>query len=162
MYSVAEYCSPVWARSAHCKKVDIELNHIISGTVRSTQTEWLPVLSNIAPHDLRRLSHTSKTILKLSTFQNLPLQKDILEHHPIKLSSRNPIWRNKVSEEPIEELWKKRWGVAETRNKTLVTDTTIKVPGWDLTRAQWTTLNRIRVEQGRCNCLLHKWGMFNS
>lgn len=64
VYSVAEYCSPVWARSAHCKKVDVQLNHtmrIISGTVRSTQTEWLPVLSNIAPTDLRRLSHTSKT-----------------------------------------------------------------------------------------------------
>jgi hypothetical protein len=71
----------------------------------------------------------------------LPLQKDILEHSPIRLSSRNPIWRNKVPKELIEELWKKRWGVAETRNKTLVTDPTIKVPGWDLTRAQWTILN---------------------
>jgi len=111
VYSVAEYCSPVWARSAHCKKVDVQLNHtmrIISGTVRSTQTEWLPVLSNIAPPDLRRLSHISKTILKLSTFQNLPLQKDILEHPPIRLSSKNPIWRNKVPEEPKKELWKKR------------------------------------------------------
>lgn len=135
---------------------------IISGTVRSTQTEWLPVLSNIAPPDLRRLLHTSKTILKLSTFQNLPLQKDILEHPPIRLSSRYNIWRNKLPEEPIEGLWKKRWGIAEIRNKTLVTDPTIKVPGWDLTRAQWTTLNSIKVEQGRCNYLLHKWGMSDS
>jgi len=52
--------------------------------------------------------------------------------------------------------------MAETRNKTLVTDPIIKVPGWDLTRAQWTTLNHIRVEQGRCNYLLHKWGMSDS
>ncbi|VVC33100.1 Hypothetical protein CINCED_3A001511 [Cinara cedri] len=37
-----------------------------------------------------------------------------------------------------------------------------KVPGWDSTRAIWTTLNRIRSEQGRCNYLLHKWGMVDS
>jgi|UniRef100_A0A2S2QPE9 hypothetical protein len=38
VYNVAKYCVPVWARSAHCKKVDVQLNEtlrIISGTVRS-------------------------------------------------------------------------------------------------------------------------------
>lgn len=135
---------------------------IISGTVKSTQTEWLPVLSNIAPPDLRRLSHTTKTLLKLSTIQNLPLQKNILEHLSIRLRSRHPIWRTDAPEESIEGLWKKRWELSETRNKTLVPDPTIKVPGWDLTRAQWTALNCIRTEQGRCNYLLLKWEMADS
>jgi len=36
VYSVAEYCSPVWFNSIHAKKVDIKLNQsmrIISGTI---------------------------------------------------------------------------------------------------------------------------------
>jgi hypothetical protein len=56
VYSVAEYCAPVLARSIHCAKIDVQLNHtmrIISGTVRSTQTIWLPTLSNIAPPRLK-------------------------------------------------------------------------------------------------------------
>lgn len=39
VYSVAEYCAPVWARSAHCHKVDTELNHtmrIVTDTVKPT------------------------------------------------------------------------------------------------------------------------------
>jgi len=134
---------------------------IILETLKSTQTEWLSVLPNIGPPDLQRLSHTSKTILKLSIFQNLPLKKDILEYPPIRLRSRHPIWRTDTLEEPIR-LWKKQWKLVESRNKTLVTDPTIKVPGWELTGARWTALNRIRTEQGRCNYLLHKWGMADS
>ncbi|VVC25095.1 Reverse transcriptase domain [Cinara cedri] len=75
VYSVAEYCAPVWARSAHCRKVDTQLNHtmrIISGTVRSTQTECLSKLSNISPPDLRRLTHTKKIIEKINRLPNLP------------------------------------------------------------------------------------------
>ena len=52
VYSVAEYCSPVWAGSCHTKKVYTILNsamRIISGTLKSTPTQWLPTLSHIAP-----------------------------------------------------------------------------------------------------------------
>jgi len=51
-YSAAEYCAPVWSRSAHTSQVDVQLNstmHLISGTLRSTPLPWLPVLSNIEP-----------------------------------------------------------------------------------------------------------------
>lgn len=82
-----------------------------------------------------------------------------MEHPSIRLRSRHPIKRHEVPEEPTERLWKKPWDIVETRNKALVTDPTIKVPGWDFTRAQWTTLNRIRTEQGRSNYLQHKWGI---
>lgn len=86
--------------------------------------------------DLQRPSHTTKTILKLSTFQNLPLQKDILEYPPsIRLGSRHPIRHTEVPEESIERIWKERWELAEIHNKTLVPDPTIKVPGWDFIHA---------------------------
>jgi len=37
-YSAAEYCDPVWSRSAHTSLVDVQLNstmHLISGTLHS-------------------------------------------------------------------------------------------------------------------------------
>lgn len=93
VYSVAEYCTPV---CAHCRKVDIQvqLNHtmrIISGTVRSTETEWLPILSTIAPPNLRRLAHTKNMIEKINILPNLPLKKDMTEYPPLRLKSRAPI-----------------------------------------------------------------------
>jgi len=108
VYSVADYCAFVWARSAHCKKVDVQLNNtmrIITGTVRSTQLDWLPVLSNIAPPDLRRKVHTESMILKLSNYPDLPVQIVIANHPPKRLSSRKPIWSMARSNKSIEEMW---------------------------------------------------------
>jgi len=42
-YSAAEYCAPVWSRSAHTSQVDVQLNstmRLISGTLRSTLLPW--------------------------------------------------------------------------------------------------------------------------
>jgi len=47
--SVAEYCALVWARSAHTKNVDAQLNRsmrIISGCIKSTKLQWLPVATS--------------------------------------------------------------------------------------------------------------------
>lgn len=41
VYSVTEYCAPVWLKNVHCNNVDAQLNHamrIIAGTIKSTQT----------------------------------------------------------------------------------------------------------------------------
>lgn len=62
----------------------------------------------------------------------------------------------------ISYLWTKRWEQSEIRIRDLIKEPFKKVPGWDSTRVIWTTLNRIRSEQGRCNYLLHKWGMVDS
>ena len=43
-YSAAEYCAPVWSRSAHTSRVDVQLNstmRLISGTLRSTPSSAL-------------------------------------------------------------------------------------------------------------------------
>jgi len=51
-YPAAEYCAPVWSRSAHTSQVDVQLKstmRLISGTLHSTPLPWLPVLSNIEP-----------------------------------------------------------------------------------------------------------------
>ena len=83
-YSVAEYCAPVWRNSAHTHLVDVQLNNTmrtITCAVRCTRTDWLPVLSSIAPADIRREVATSRTILRTRGKPELPLLTDI-DFHP--------------------------------------------------------------------------------
>ena len=59
VYSAAEYCAPVWYRSAHTRLIDSVLNdalRIVTGCLRPSPTDHLPVLSGIQPAELRRLS----------------------------------------------------------------------------------------------------------
>ena len=61
VYSTAEYCAPVWSRSAHTRLIDSVLNdalRIVTGCLRPTPTDHLPVLSGIQPAELRRLGAT--------------------------------------------------------------------------------------------------------
>ena len=61
VYSTAEYCAPVWCRSSHTRLIDNVLNDalsIVTGCLRPTPTDQLPVLSGIQPAELRRLGAT--------------------------------------------------------------------------------------------------------
>ena len=61
VYSTSEYCAPVWCRSAHTRLIDSVLNdalRIVTGCLRPTPTDHLPVLSGIQPAELRRLGAT--------------------------------------------------------------------------------------------------------
>jgi len=67
-YLAAEYCAPVWSRSAHTSQIDVQLNstmRLISGTLRSTPLPWLPVLSNIELPALQRKAATDKLVEKI-------------------------------------------------------------------------------------------------
>ena len=47
VHSIAEYCEPVWCRSAHTRLIDSVLNdalRIVTGCLRPTPTDHLPVL----------------------------------------------------------------------------------------------------------------------
>ena len=61
VYSTAEYCAPVWCRSAHTRLIDSVMNNalrIVTGCLRPTPTDHLPVLSGTQPAELRRLGAT--------------------------------------------------------------------------------------------------------
>ena len=61
VYSTAEYCTPVWCRSAHTRLIDSVLNdalRIVAGCLCPTPTDHLPVLSGIQPAELRRMGAT--------------------------------------------------------------------------------------------------------
>ena len=50
VYSTAEYCAPVWCRSAHTRLIDSVLNdalRIVTGCLRPTPTDHLPLLPDL-------------------------------------------------------------------------------------------------------------------
>ena len=58
VYSTAEYCAPIWCCSTHTRLIDSVLNdalRIVTGCLRPTPTDYLPVLSGIQPAELSRL-----------------------------------------------------------------------------------------------------------
>ena len=61
VYSAAEYCAPVWCHNAHTRLIDSVLNdalRIVTGCLRPTLTDHLPVLSGIQPAELRQMGVT--------------------------------------------------------------------------------------------------------
>ena len=61
VYSAAEYCAPVWCHSAHTHLINSVLNdalRIVTGCLRPTPTDHLPVLSGIQSAELCRLGVT--------------------------------------------------------------------------------------------------------
>ncbi|KAL4153463.1 hypothetical protein QTP88_001296 [Uroleucon formosanum] len=165
VYSTAEYCAPVWQRSVHTSKVDVELNNtmrIISGCVRTTKLQWLPVLSNMAPPELLRYAATIRLLQQLQNSTNLPIFNDINKAPHKRLKSRHPIWDTQNTTINQEDMWKKSWKDENVVNSSLINDPTQRVPGFELPRAIWSALNRIRTEQGKCKFLLHKWKMADS
>src|SRR6195952_2869994 len=165
VYSAAEYCCPVWLGSSHTKKVDVELNttmRIISGTLKSTPTEWLPVLSNITPPHIRRQEACKREYKKYTS--DYPIWEDIQNIPPTRLKSRSPFWQYPFLEHESSSIdtWKSEWSNVEVHNKQLALDPTEKVPGFDLPRKLWCKLNRVRTGHGRCNAMLFKWNAIES
>ena len=61
VHSTAEYCAQVWCRSAHTCLIDSVLNdalRIVTGCLRPTPTDHLPILSGIQPAELCRMGAT--------------------------------------------------------------------------------------------------------
>ena len=120
-YSAAEYCAPVWSRSAHISQVDVQLNstmRLISGTLRSTPLPWLPVLSNIEPPALRRKAATDKLVEKIVKHDSWPIQPDILSPPLLRLTSRKPLWLD-LRPVDIKNRWRHNWKSAQMVNSHL-------------------------------------------
>ena len=65
---------------------------------------------------------------------------------------------------PVDTTWQWRedWSLASVVSHSVVTDPTIRQPGFDLPRHVWSQLNRFRTGQGPCHANLHKWGLVQS
>ena len=58
--------------------------------------------------------------------------------------------------------WREDWSSASVVNHTIVTDPTIRQPGFDLPRYAWSLVNCFRTGQGPRHSNLHKWGLAQS
>jgi hypothetical protein len=163
-YSVAEYCAPVWTRSAHTGLVDVQLNstmRLITGTLRPTPLPWLPVLANIAPPALRRKAAVDRLISKASENKEWGLHSDLYNPPSRRLPSRHPMW-NDMQCTDITSRWREDWKSASVANNHLVDDPAIRQPGFHLPRRHWSLLNRFRTGQGHCQANLKRWGLATS
>ena len=168
VYSAAEYAAPAWCRSAHTSKLDIPLNEtlrIITGCLRATPSELLPVLAGIAPAALRREHHTSKLVNKATSDPKHPIHT-LVQNAQLgrqRLPSRRPFSRHAASlrESNFNTLdsWRSRWQESTPPPQFTVPPNTMLPPGAELPRKTWVTLNRVRTGVGRFNYNMHRWGL---
>lgn len=169
VYSAAEYCSPVWLNSVHTKIIDTQLNvamRLISGTIKSTPVEWLPLLSHIPPPNLRRQHALLREFQKLLNNPQLPIHTYVADANSHRLRSRKPPTRDAINLSSNNFQMNSQWKNMQSdrpnlimRNTPCITETP---PGFDLPRKSWSTLNRIRTGHGVCADSLYKWKMRTS
>lgn len=128
---------------------------IISGYIRSTKVQWLPVLSNIVPREKLADMQQRWNYYKFKTRQNSWFQRH--KQPPNKrFKSRYRVWSAESTLDKSEDVWKTVWRGGNVVNGSLVDGSNQRVPGFELPRALRNSLNRIRTEQRKCDFLLHK------
>ncbi|XP_044753710.1 uncharacterized protein LOC123313078 [Coccinella septempunctata] len=164
VFSTAEYCASVWLNSPYVSKVDTVLNQtmrIISGSVKSTPIEWLPVLCHIEPPKIRRQQILVREFKKVSENLDLPIHQDIIRFN--RLKSRNPTV--KTAQQLVTnnfngyEEWIASWQSRADPAWHPLLDPKNPPQGFNLPRKIWVRLNRIRTGHGRSGSALFKWGM---
>ena len=177
VYSTAEYCAPVWCRSAHTRFIDSVLNdalHIVTGCLRFTPTDHLPVLSGIQPAELRRMGATfslayrgsldldhilygllsgssdTRQLILRSRRPFVPSARNLL-NNLARLGIRASKWTN--------HKWKTEYCENASRLRVFVPETCARPVGMGLPRAAWVKLNRLLTSVGRFYLFMHKWGL---
>ena len=176
VHSAAEYCAPVWCRSAHTRLIDNVLNdalRIVTGCLRPTPTDHLPVLSDIQPAELRRMGATLSLAYRgsldpdnilyglLSGFSDTR-QVRLRSRRPFELAARNLLdnlaRRGIRVFEWINHKWNAEYCENASRLRAFVPRTSARPVGMGLPRAAWVKLNRLRTGVGRFHLCMHKWG----
>ena len=177
VYSAAEYCAPVWCRSAHTRLIGSVLNdalRMVTGCLRPTPTDQLPVLSGIHPAELRRLGATLSLAYRGSLDPNhilYGLLSGFSDTRQMRLRSRRPFVpgaRNLLDNLArlgicASDWTKHKWNTEccenASRLRAFVPDTGTRPVGMGLPRAAWVKLNRLWTRVRRFHSSLHKWGL---
>ena len=171
VYSVAEYCVPVWGRCAHVQHVDTQLNIAmctVSGALRPTNINWLPVLSNIDPPQIRRDRANLQEYKKAHQLTDrIPIKEILREPPKSPLISRRPFVIEAARlaaslNQTEQETWEQSWIEGVPPGHDVVTNPTCPQPGFTLPRRQFVTLNRLRFDQARCAESFYRWSVIAS
>lgn len=159
-YSAGEYASPVWARSAHAKEVDVALNascRIISGTLKPTPLSHVYTLSGIAPPSVRRNVASGVEKFK-QTHDNRHLLHEQIPPLP-RLKSRKSFLRQpSIAPRESARMRLAQWIAKYPPNPPDIVPAEKLPPGNDLPWAIWKSLNRLRAGVGRCRESRARWG----
>ena len=154
-------------RSRHTGHVDIAVNdacRIITGCLKATPIPCLYALARIAPPHIRR---------KVATNADRCLQEDDPRHplngqRPAKhrLPSRNSFLDstealNTSKQDARTTLWVEEWNAlgersTEWRDRGIIPNEHL-ASGTDEPWSTWTSLNRLRVQKGRCRAMMKMW-----
>jgi len=163
MHSTAEYCAPVWCRIAHTRLIDpaiIDALRIVTGCMRPTPADNLPILADIQPAELRHneaklflarravepghLLHSALTRPLGAAAQRLksrhpfvPATQQLISFSDNNNSIRAAQW--------VDYQWNAEWADNPTRLRTSIPDTGTHPPGMTLPRRAWVRLNRLRT-----------------
>ena len=177
VYSAAEYCAPVWCRIANTRLIDSVLNdalRIVTGCLRPTPTDYLPLISCIQPSELRRLGATlslahrgsrdpDHILYGLLSGSSNTRQVRLRFRRPFVPASRNLL--NNLARlgirasEWTNHKWKTEYCENASRLRAFVPETGARPVGMGLPRAAWVKLNRLRTGVGRFHSSMHKWGL---
>ena len=177
VYSTAEYCAPVWCCSDHTRLIDSILNdalRIVTGCLRPTPPDYLPVLSGIQPAELRRMGATLSLAYRGSLDPNhifYGILSGFSDTRQVRLRSRRPFMptaRNLLdnlarlgirTSEWTNHKWKTKYCENAFRLRVFVPETGARPVGMGLPRAASIKHNRLRTGVGRFHLSMHKWGL---
>ena len=163
VYLAAVYCTPVWCCSAHTRLIDNVLNdalRIVTGCLRPTPTNHLPILSCIQPAELRRMG-TAFSLAHRGSLEPDHILHGLLsgssDTGQVRLRSRRPFVpgaRNLLNNlarlgirasEWTNHTWNAEYCENASRLRAFVPETSARLVGMGLLRAAWLRLNRLRT-----------------
>jgi len=171
--STAEYCAPVWCRSDHTSLVDPTINdtlRIVTGCLRPTPANNLPILAGIQPAELRRkgatlflarramepghLIHSALTCPP-GAIARRPKSRHSFVHPAQQLFSLSD--NNKIrAAHWSDHQWNAECAENPTKLCTLITDTGSHPLGMTRQRRAWVRLKRLHSSVGRFRSCLYK------
>ena len=137
----------------------------ITGCVRATPHQWLPVLSAITPPHLRREAAERKRLRDARDQERSnPLQTAVRGAKASgRLKSRKPFHMAKDDEWNAKEAWMREWDNARLTGGNLISDLGARQPGFTgCSRRTWVSVNRIRTRTAKVATNLQQWKMATS
>ena len=177
VYSAAEYCTPVWCRSAHTRLIDSVLNDALRNSY------WMPASHSNRPPTYT-LRHPSAELRRMGATLSLAYRGSLDPDHilhgllsgssdtrQVRLRSRRPFVpgaRNLLdnlarlgirASEWTNHKWNAEYCENASRLRAFVSETGARPVGMGLPRAAWVKLNRLQTGVGRFHSSMHKWGL---
>ena len=177
VYSTAEYCTPVWCRSTHTRLIDSILDdalRIVTGCLRPTPTEDLPVLASIQPAELRRLGATLFLANRAIHHPDYVLHRQLVgqqDAHQGRLRLRRPFvpaaWKLLGSlsklDIRVKQLTKHKRNAdcleCTSRVHAFILRVSSRQLIMSLPRTSWVRLNCLRTGIGHFHSSMYKWGL---